>query len=138
MAWSCGNDRFKGVEAIQLPQSGNAPSSLKGVSSVSNDLALNPDYEKEAEYLTKLAKYEVLIMKWCELHAVTIPSAMAVYNCLLYGSVPRIKFKCPQCKSKYTVTGDRPIGGLIEAMECLDEAMEELEFVIVVCWQRCA
>jgi hypothetical protein len=84
--------------------------------------------ERDSDRITKLTKYVLLITKFCEMNPVEYPSAIRAYNTVLYGVIPQIKVKCHhESDGVCEIALGQPCGGLFDAMEHLDEAMEELE-----------
>ena len=93
-----------------------------------SDLSKTPDYEKESDNLTHLAKILIALHNFLETHPVQYPLAVKVYMMLSAGSVPKVKVKCKHGQNgKCQVTGKTTINGLPAICQALDEAMGALE-----------
>jgi hypothetical protein len=84
------------------------------------------DFAHEAECLAHITKVIVHLKNYMEENPVRYPPAMLAYITLAYGIVARIHTKCDNDED-CTVTAGTPCGGLVDAIESLEQALECLD-----------
>jgi hypothetical protein len=81
------------------------------------------DIAKECEHLAHIAQVILYLKKYMEENPCSYPPNIIAYNTILFGIIPNIHTKCPH-DDDCVVTAGQPCGGLLDAMETLDEALE--------------
>jgi hypothetical protein len=86
-------------------------------------------YEHDLDMLIKITQALLYIQEQMEKNPVTYPEAMIAYNTILFGLIPRINTNC-QHDSECQVSTNFPVGGLTDALQTIQEAIESLQLEI--------
>ena len=87
------------------------------------------DYEHDLDMCLRLTEALLYIQDILEKNPVRSPAAMIAYNTVLFGLIVNISVNCKHDKECQVSTGT-PIGGFLDALECLDEAIEILRLEV--------
>jgi len=82
------------------------------------------DYSYQLERLEMLLKALEFIIDQLAEFPVDYPIAMRAYNSVLFGLIPRITMPCPHCQEEFTVTANAPCGGISDALDLIEEAID--------------
>lgn len=79
------------------------------------------DLKRAVQFLTAIH----FILKMAEEHPTDYPLLMKAYTVMAYGYKPKVNVQCPHCDGKFVIELP-PIGGLDDALDCFEEAIEWL------------
>jgi hypothetical protein len=87
-------------------------------------------YAEQLERVQQLTQALLYILDIMERRPVDYPDAMRAYNSVALGIIPRVSTVCPHCQKDIVITTGIPVGGLDDALACLQEAIINLEMEV--------
>jgi hypothetical protein len=89
------------------------------------------DYVKDLECLENVLTILLRLQEWLEENPVRYPDAMRAFNTVLFGLIPRIQCECPECGKEITISAGMPCGGIADAYDSIESAIEALDLEIL-------
>jgi len=101
----------------------------KVVSVVDSENINGASYSDDLDMCLRLTEALIRLQEILEQNPVRSPAAIVAYNTVLFGLIPNINVNCPHDKECQVSTGV-PVGGFLDALECLDEAISILRLEV--------
>jgi hypothetical protein len=89
------------------------------------------DYVSDLSHLEDLLTILLNLQEWLEQHPTRYPDAIRAFNTVLFGLIPRISCECPECGEDITISAGMPCGGISDAYDSIESAIEALDLEIL-------
>ena len=89
------------------------------------------DYVDDLECLENVLTILLRLQEWLEENPVRYPDAIRAFNTVLFGLIPRIHCECPECGEDITISAGMPCGGIADAYDSIESAIEALDLEIL-------